>query len=166
MITLGQIMPGNFMDLREELIAIYPSLHKFAASRLRDSHAGEDLVLEACKRMLEREESLDPSTNLVAYGSTIIKNLINDEGRVLARERQERERQEEAPGIVDHAQPGSEFELLQVLDTLGEECQRILEYFGMGYSYKEISGVMVIPIGTVMSRMSRCRDQFKLALEA
>lgn len=147
------------MELREELVAVYPKLQRFAVARTRDADLGEELVLEACKRVLEREESLDPSINLVAYGITIIKNLIIDRGRVLGRESDE-----EVPEVPDHALPGAGFEILEALDSLGEDCQRILEYFGMGYSYKEISETLEIRMGTVMSRMARCRDQFRLAL--
>ena len=160
MITLVEIMLGELMDLREELIVIYPKLQRFAVARTRDPDLGEDLVLEACKRLLEREDSLDASTNLVAYGITIIKNLINDRGRATSRLSDE-----ELPEIADHANPGASYEITEALNTLGEECQKILEYFGMGYSYKEISEAFEVQMGTVMSRMSRCRSQFKLALE-
>ena len=148
------------MELREELVSIYPKLQRFAVARTRDPDLGEDLVLEACKRLLEREESLSPTTNLVAYGITIIKNLINDRGRASTRESDE-----EVPEIADNTLPGSKIEVSQALDTLGEECQKILEYFGMGHSYKEISTAFDIRMGTVMSRMSRCREQFRVALE-
>ena len=148
------------MDLREELIVIYPKLLRFAVARTRNSDLGEDFVLEACKRLLEREDSLDPSTNLVAYGITIIKNLIIDRGRAGSRESDE-----EVPEVADHADPGGRLEITEALNTLGEECQKILEHFGMGYTYKEISEAFEVQMGTVMSRMSRCRGQFKLALE-
>ena len=72
---------------------------------------------------------------------------------------------EEVPEIADHAAPGASFEISEALNTLGEECQKILEHFGMGYSYKEISEAFEVQMGTVMSRMSRCRDQFRMALE-
>jgi RNA polymerase sigma-70 factor (ECF subfamily) len=160
MISLIEIVSGKNMVLREELVVIYPKLNKFAVRRTRDPDLAEDLVLEACKRMLERAETLDPSTNLVAYGITIIKNLINDSGRT-----QSRYSDEEVPEIADHADPGTSFEISQAMNTLGEECQKILEHFGMGYSYKEISEAFEVQMGTVMSRMSRCRSQFKMALE-
>jgi RNA polymerase sigma-70 factor (ECF subfamily) len=148
------------MDLREELVTIYPKLQRFAVARIQDPDLGEDLALEACKRLLERADTLDPSTNLVAYGITIIKNLIMDRGRTSSRYSDE-----EAPEVADHTDPGASFEISEALNTLGGECQKILEHFGMGYSYKEISEKFEVQIGTVMSRMSRCRNQFRIALE-
>jgi RNA polymerase sigma-70 factor, ECF subfamily len=160
MIPFVEIILGQVMDLREELVTIYPKLQRFAVARTRDPDLGADLVLEACKRLLEREEALDPTTNLVAYGITIIKNLINDRARASTRETDG-----EVPEVADHADPGANFEITEALNTLGEDCQKILEHFGMGYSYREISEAFEVQMGTVMSRMSRCRNQFRLALE-
>ena len=148
------------MDLREELVVIFPKLQRFAVARTRNPDLGLDFALEACARLLEREDSLDTSTNLVAYGITIIKNLIND----YLREKVKLPGGE-LPEIPDHANPGASYEITEAFNTLGEECQKILEHIGMGYSYKESSEEFGIPLGTVMSRMSRCRRQFKLALE-
>lgn len=148
------------MDLRQELLIIYPKLLKFAIARTRDGDFGEELVLETCKRILEKEKSLDDDVNLTAYGITVIKNLIYDRGRV-----SQRESDDEVPEIADRATPGDRYEIQQALEQLGEDCQKILEFFGLGYSYKEISKLLDLKIGTVMSRMSRCRSQFQLALE-
>ena len=148
------------MDFREDLVEIYPKLLRFAMARTRDGDLAEELVLETCKRVLERETSLESDVNLTAYCITIIKNLIRDRGRA-----SQRESDEEVPEIADRAGPGDKFEIWQALETLGEDCQKILEFFGLGYSYKEISDHLDLKIGTVMSRMSRCRSQFQLALE-
>jgi DNA-directed RNA polymerase specialized sigma24 family protein len=69
------------------------------------------------------------------------------------------------PEIADHADPGARYEITEALNTLADNCQKILEHYGMGYSYREISEAFEIPMGTVMGRMSRCRDQFRVALE-
>ena len=151
----------KYSPFQTEVIAIYPKLQKFTLARTRDPDLSEDLVLEACKRLLEREGSLDPSTNLIAYGITIVKNLIIDHGRLGSRQSDE-----EVPEVTDHSDPGEKIDITEALNTLGNECQQILEYFGMGYSYKEISETINVQMGTVMSRMSRCRNQFKQALEA
>lgn len=146
--------------MRESLIEIYPKLNRFAVAKTRDPDLGEDLVLEACKRLLQREDSLSPSTNLVAYGITIIKNLIADRWRD-----GNRYSDQDAPEIADNADPGAILEISTALNTLSKECQKILMHFGIGHSYTEISEEFEIPMGTVMSRMSRCRNQFRIALD-
>ncbi len=47
----------------------------------------------------------------------------------------------------------------------GHSGFKILEHFGMGNFYKELSEAFQILMGTVMGRMLRCRGQLKLTLE-
>jgi DNA-directed RNA polymerase specialized sigma24 family protein len=44
---------------------------------------------------------------------------------------------------------------------MGKTCQDILLLAGNEYTYKEMAEELLIPIGTVMSRLSRCRKQFR-----
>jgi len=148
------------MNLREELVDIYPKLFGFALKRTGNADTSEELVLETCKRILERETALGNDVNLTAYCIITIKNLIRDGGRFA-----QRWSDAEVPEIADRSGPGDKYEIRQAFNTLGEDCQKILEFFGMGHSYKEISELLEIRMGTVMSRMSRCRDQFQLAME-
>ena len=45
------------------------------------------------------------------------------------------------------------------LKKLGKKCQEILLLIAEEYKYKEISKTLSIPMGTVMSRLTRCRKQ-------
>jgi RNA polymerase sigma-70 factor (ECF subfamily) len=74
-------LEGVLEDLREELVSIYPKLMRFALSRVRDKDKAEELAQEACLRVLKREQNFDAEINLIAYSITIIKNLINDQGK-------------------------------------------------------------------------------------
>jgi len=47
------------------------------------------------------------------------------------------------------------------LQKMGKTCQDILLLAGNEYTYKEMAEELLIPIGTVMSRLSRCRKQFR-----
>jgi len=143
------------MNIREELVVIYPKLFRYALSRTRDADSAEDLVLEACTRILEREKKFEGSVNLIAYGITIIKNLINDQ-----RSKSLQVNYNQTEEAIDLDEPGSLIDIGEALNKVGEDCQKILELFAMGYSYKEISEAIEVKLGTVMSRMSRCRDKF------
>jgi DNA-directed RNA polymerase specialized sigma24 family protein len=50
--------------------------------------------------------------------------------------------------------------------NLGSKCKEILVLFGIGSSYKEIASLLDVKIGTVMSRMARCRGSLSDQLEA
>jgi len=143
------------MSIRGELEVIYPKLLRYAVSRTRDSDIGEDLVLEACTRILEREEKLEGQVNLIAYGITVIRNLINDQAKHKFSYLYNPEEEQ-----IDQNDPNKLIDIGQALNKVGEDCQQILELFAMGYSYKQISEVFEVKVGTVMSRMSRCREKF------
>jgi RNA polymerase sigma-70 factor (ECF subfamily) len=47
----------------------------------------------------------------------------------------------------------------RVLDEASDECSLLMRlYFLEGKSYEEIAGELVVPVGTVKSRLSRCLD--------
>jgi RNA polymerase sigma-70 factor (ECF subfamily) len=55
--------------------------------------------------------------------------------------------------------------VLDALETIEESYRSTLELFYLGdLSYKEISVVLGIPIGTVMSRLSRGKQELRRAL--
>ena len=46
--------------------------------------------------------------------------------------------------------------------ALDEACRKVLEYRDVkGMSYADIAGVLKVPIGTVMSRLARCKEALK-----
>jgi RNA polymerase sigma-70 factor, ECF subfamily len=55
--------------------------------------------------------------------------------------------------------------ILKALSELEEDHRSVLELFYIGdLSYKEISTALEVPLGTVMSRLSRAKDQLRAAL--
>jgi RNA polymerase sigma-70 factor (ECF subfamily) len=53
----------------------------------------------------------------------------------------------------------------RVLDEASDECSLLMRlYFLEGKSYEEIAGELVVPVGTVKSRLSRCLDAAQRSL--
>ena len=82
---------------------------------------------------------------LIAYGITIIKNLINDRGRSKSFDSDD---EVDSPDLSEF---GAKYEVSQALSRLGETCQKISTLFKMGHTYDEIANVLKVPLGTVMS---------------
>jgi RNA polymerase sigma-70 factor, ECF subfamily len=57
-------------------------------------------------------------------------------------------------------------DFVRAMDDLSADHRQILLLVGMeGLSYREIADELAIPIGTVMSRLARARDQLRNRLE-
>ena len=56
-------------------------------------------------------------------------------------------------------------EYRRVLSQLPEECQKLLMYSAEGMKYKEIANLMELPIGTVGTKLLRCRERLKEIIE-
>ena len=53
-----------------------------------------------------------------------------------------------------------------MLATLPESCQEILDrFFARDESYKTIGEALDLPAGTIASRISRCLEKLKAAME-
>ena len=54
----------------------------------------------------------------------------------------------------------------QAMRTLGDGCNEILDrFFTRDESYRAIGEALELPAGTIASRISRCLDKLRLAME-
>ena len=142
-----------------------PSIHKFAISLCRDKTLAEDLVMDVVTKLIEKVDTLNDDTNLVSYAIQAIKNQHTDYRRRLrtrgteispedeSLKNQNQLRDDKASSAIQ-----APMELQQALDKLNESCRELLVKFGQGFTYEDLAKNLDIKIGTVMSRMSRCRD--------
>jgi RNA polymerase sigma-70 factor (ECF subfamily) len=147
-------MLGVHMDIGEALVNAYPKMLRFSKSWVRDTAQAEDFAMQACEKILSRPDA-NELQNVEAYAITVIKNLIKDYAK------KEKPIYGDPPDLPDETQIGAVLDIRDALSRLSEGCQKILELFGLGNSYEEIGNTLGVPLGTVQSRMSRCRTQFK-----
>ena len=149
-----------------------PALRRYALVLTRDFDAAEDLVQESLSRALAGARHWRPDGNLAAWLLSILHNTFISGWR---REMSERR----ALGAIAHSLPVEEarppeqpanVELQQVMDalmTLPDGQREILVLAAVeGLSYREIADIHDVPVGTVMSRLSRAREALRQALEA
>jgi RNA polymerase sigma-70 factor (ECF subfamily) len=61
-------------SLRDELLAVVPSLRAFATSLAHDPHRADDLVQDTIMRAWRAIDRFEPGTNLNAWLFTILRN--------------------------------------------------------------------------------------------
>ena len=144
------------------------SMFRFAMWLIRDRTEAEDVVQDTLIQALQSFHRFQPGTNARAWVLTILRHVRSNRLRA-------RRRKPELVGADEDidAIPAVEVTLQQVTD---EEVLAALSALPSGYqevivladveelSYKEIAGVLEIPIGTVMSRIHRARRLLRVAL--
>lgn len=150
-------------DIRLGIVELLPRLRRFAYALTGDADKGDDLVQETCARALSRIDQWQPGTRLDSWMFRIAQTQWFDRLRA----------QKVRGEIVDleaiHNIAGEDGrDVTESRLTLGKvnECisklppeQRVLIAWIIvdGRSYKDVAEVLDIPIGTVMSRLSRAR---------
>lgn len=157
---------NDILVLVEPLI---PALRRYARGLLRDSTAADDLVQDCLEKVIthwHRRRNDDPRTWVFA----ILHNLAVNKLRQRAR-RGEHLAFDEVEDSALASRAAQEDGVLQqnILDAVGqlpEEQRSILLLVSLeDMSYAQVAAVLGIPIGTVMSRLSRARERLRQILE-
>lgn len=155
-------------DAEALLEALIPALRRYAYALLRDHDAADDLVQDTLERALSRWSLRRSDGDLRAWLFTIQRNLH------ISALRQDRRRgphveldEGTTPRAAATQEHGSEVQdILAALDQLPEEQKSLLLLVGVeDLSYDDAAKVMGVPIGTVMSRLSRGRQRLRALLE-
>src|SRR5437867_2137793 len=162
-----------------EALASLDSLYRAALRLTRVPADAEDLVQDTYLKAFRAAESFEPGTNLRAWLFTILhntaRNRVRDRARdTVAVDSEVVDRAAELPppgGVVDTP------ETRLMRDTLTPDLQAALDALPEAFreavwlrdveefSYAEIAGMLSIPVGTVMSRISRGRRALYEALQ-
>jgi RNA polymerase sigma-70 factor (ECF subfamily) len=158
-----------------EALAYLDSLYRTSLRLTRNPADAEDLVQETYLKAFRAAGSFEPGTNLRAWLFTILHNAARNRVRDRARDAVtiDSETVERAadtlPGFTPGAGPVETPETLLLRETLTPDLQAAIDalpdQFRQAvwlrdveeFSYAEISEMLSIPVGTVMSRISRGR---------
>ena len=162
------------MDRFERLlIEEIPRLRRYARALTGDPSQADDLVQECLERAISRRRLWLASRQLRPWLLTIMHNLhANEVRRAHARSRSHaalREAGEVALGetlAADRVDGVALRDLDLALGTLPEEQRAAVLLVGLeGLSYRDAAKVLSVPIGTLMSRLSRGREKLREALD-
>jgi RNA polymerase sigma-70 factor (ECF subfamily) len=152
-----------------DLVAAIPRLRRYARVLTGDANRADDLVQDTLARAWEKRTLWQAGTDLRAWLFTIMHNLFVNQ-RALAR-RDARTVSIDDEGACDawqlpvQATQFTRVELTEVMQSVGRlpaEQREVLMLAAVEeLRYEEIAAVMEIPIGTVMSRLSRAREKLR-----
>lgn len=147
-----------------DLVALVPKLRRFAYSLTGNRQDGDDLVQAACEKALRNVAQFQAGTRMDSWMYRIIQTLWIDDRRS-ARRRGTAMDPDEAH-LSDEGKaaslPEDRMMLAQTraaMATLPEPQRAVLALVAIeGLSYREAAETLDIPVGTVMSRLSRARE--------
>jgi RNA polymerase sigma-70 factor (ECF subfamily) len=139
------------------------SLLRFARRLSGDDSSARDLVQDTFLRAWRGFGSLRPESNVRAWLFQILIHAWRDAGRKALRSvlSVPLSRGMDFPGASDEP-----LEILDALDRLPEDQRTVLILGAVeGFTCREISEILGVPIGTAMSRLSRGRQALREALQ-
>jgi RNA polymerase sigma-70 factor (ECF subfamily) len=147
-----------------DLEAAIPALRRYARALARDAEIADDLVQDTLVRAL-RSRHLFHGGEVRSWLYTILTNLNRNRLRTLARRPALSPLGDaDAPDIAGPEAGARDIE--RALASLVEEQREALLLVVLeGLTYREVAEVQAVPIGTVMSRLSRARAQIKSYLD-
>lgn len=145
------------------MVALLPKLRRFAFGLTTNLDDADDLVQSACLRALSRKEQWEQGTRLDSWLYRIIQNLFIDEVR--RRKIRGDTLSPEFIGAIPDPNAHRRIEIgerltevARVLSQLPEDQREVLMLITVsGLSYQEAADNLSVPVGTVMSRLSRAR---------
>jgi RNA polymerase sigma-70 factor, ECF subfamily len=156
------------MDIRDELIEHVPRLRRYARALIHNREQADDLVQDTLERALGRTGQFRPGSDLRAWLFTIMHNLYVNQVRKSAVRGTHISMDDESVQETDYAVPASQLGTLEVRDLdyalqrLPAEQREVVLLVGLeDMSYGEVAQALDIPIGTVMSRLSRGRERLR-----
>ena len=160
--------PGRASQFEAEALPHLNDLYRAAASILHSRTEAEDAVQEAYLQALKSYQRFTPGTNCRAWLFRILFHVISHQrrkwfSRFVYSEREELE--QTAVYVEPVAEQLTDDEMIQAFRKLPQQFSEVVMLADVQeFSYKEIQETLGIPIGTVMSRLSRGRQLLRAEL--
>lgn len=157
-------------DKRPLIIAEIPGLRRFARGLVGDFALADDLVQDCLERALSRLGQWQEGTNIRAWLCTILRNIHLNQIRYTST------RPTEPLPENDHKlalsvgptqdQDHAIRDIGKALLMLPIEQREVIILVGLeDMSYKETAEILGVPVGTIMSRLSRGREALRILMD-
>jgi RNA polymerase sigma-70 factor (ECF subfamily) len=153
------------MRVRPDLIEHLPRLRRYARALTREPSRADDLVQDTLERALAKLDLWQPGSDLRAWLFTLMHNLFINQVRAT------RPADSMLDDALDVPVSGGQMEALAARDIhtalarLPVEQREVMLLVGLEqFAYAEAAQVLGVPVGTVMSRLSRARERMRSLL--
>jgi RNA polymerase sigma-70 factor (ECF subfamily) len=151
---------------RHSITEHIPRLRRYARALVGERYVADDLVQDTLERAWNKFHLWRPGRDLRAWLFTIMHNVFVNQAR--RRRYEVEELTDEMPAAAVRATQGDQLELQdvdRVLRSISPEQREVVLLVAVEQlTYEEVSRALGIPIGTVMSRLSRGRERMRQAL--
>lgn len=140
-----------------------PRLRRYARALVGDRYAADDLVQDTLERAWNKLHLWRQGSDMRAWLFAIMHNVFVNQVR--SRRQEIESNMEELPLIPVRATQGQNLELIDLekaLQALPDDQREVILLVAVEQlTYEETSRALSVPIGTVMSRLSRGRERLR-----
>jgi RNA polymerase sigma-70 factor (ECF subfamily) len=156
------------MAIQDDIAEQVPGLRRYARALVGDRGCADDLVQDTLERSLRYATQFRRGKNPRRWLLTIMHHVFVNDLRKASRQTSPRAFNEEDLVGAQYGVSGNQISSLEVRDLdcalqmLPEPQREVVLMVGLeDMSYAEVSLVLGIPVGTVMSRLSRARERLR-----
>ncbi len=156
---------------RDDIVVLLPRLRRYCFTLTGSATDADDLLQNTIEKALSRYHQFEQGTDLDKWMFRMCKNLWIDEwrSRRVRGDTVDPMDYKNEPWIDGEDQLVNKLKMSEVGSAMNElqDEQRVIIYLIAieGYSYKEASKFLNVPIGTVMSRLARARKALEILLQ-
>ena len=156
-------------DFTQSFDNLTPSLKSFAYNLTKDNEEAKDLYQETAFRAMTNRDKFKAGTNLKAWLFTIMKNIFINNYRKKSKKNTIMDSTDNmyflnsSDTIISNG-AGTNMvmeELTTMITNLDESIRIPFQMHYVGYKYQEIADKLVLPLGTVKSRIFFARKELK-----
>ncbi|HTH94300.1 MAG TPA: sigma-70 family RNA polymerase sigma factor [Rhodocyclaceae bacterium] len=157
-------------DLIQQIEPLIPAFRRYARALLRNAELADDLVQDCLERIVSRWPQRRDADDTRQWAFAILHNLAID----VMRRRTRRGIHLALDELEEHemAVPAQQedrlrhADLMRALDALPQDQRAVVLLISIeDMSYADVARTLDIPIGTVMSRLSRGRERLQRVLD-
>jgi RNA polymerase sigma-70 factor (ECF subfamily) len=153
------------MNEAQRLVDLIPRLRRYARALVGERAAADDLVQDTLERAWAKLHLYRSGTDLRAWLFTVMHNVHVNRVRAT---RPTEMLEDEMPELAQRAAQGDGLlvrDLDRAIGRLPADQRAVLLLVTLEeMSYEEVARMLGIPIGTVMSRLSRAREKLRLMM--